>query len=177
MPNEAPIQDTEKAKVLQAICSVIQALPLKDAIGPVEVSLYSPLFAHRQAVTFVPGRCSSSSRFTGRIAQSCSAGKTKDLGHSSHADTGTKTPEEARTSTVAQLHALSGCAKGLTNNTDPLLEFSTADEDLESVRLMEQAREDPRMTELRNKIIQVLTLAMSIWSADAEVGDVSILSA
>ncbi|KAG9019808.1 hypothetical protein FRB90_005956 [Tulasnella sp. 427] len=115
--NLPSIPDTEKAKVLQAICSVIQALPLTDAIGPVEAS------------------------------------------------------EEARASTLAQLHALSGCAKGLTNNTDPLLEFSTEDEDMESIRLMEQARMDPRMTELRSKIIHVLTLAMSIWSADAEVGD------
>ncbi|KAG8960035.1 hypothetical protein FRC05_007133 [Tulasnella sp. 425] len=134
--NLPSIPDTEKAKVLQAICSVIQALPLKDAIGPVE-GVVAPLVV--------------------------------SLGES--LNRAPQTPEEARTSTVAQLHALSGCAKGLTNNTDPLLEFSTADEDLESVRLMEQAREDPRMTELRNKIIQVLTLAMSIWSADAEVGD------
>ncbi|KIO27349.1 hypothetical protein M407DRAFT_73314 [Tulasnella calospora MUT 4182] len=134
--NLPSIPDTEKAKVLQAICSVIQALPLTGAIGPVE-GVVSPLVV--------------------------------SLGES--LNRAPQAPEEARTSTVAQLHALSGCAKGLTNNTDPLLEFSTADEDIESVRLMEQARQDPRMMELRNKIIQVLTLAMSIWSADAEVGD------
>ncbi|KAG8960312.1 hypothetical protein FRC00_000674 [Tulasnella sp. 408] len=134
--NLPSIPDTEKAKVLQAICSVIQALPLADAIGPVE-GVVAPLVV-------------SLGESLNRAPQAL---------------------EEARTSTVAQLHALSGCAKGLTNNTDPLMEFSTADEDLESVRLMEQARRDPRMMELRNKIIQVLTLAMSIWSADAEVGD------
>lgn len=81
-------------------------------------------------------------------------------------------PEEARASTVAQLQGLSGCAKGLTNTTDPLLEFSTAEEDREVVRQMEVARQDARMIEMRRKIIDVLTLAMNIWSADAEVGEV-----
>jgi len=36
-------KDSEKTKVLQAICSVIQALPPKDAIAPVEVRAIYPL--------------------------------------------------------------------------------------------------------------------------------------
>ncbi|KAG8926042.1 hypothetical protein FRC01_009412 [Tulasnella sp. 417] len=151
--NLPSIPDTEKAKVLQAICSVIQALPLTDAIGPVEGVVAPLVVSLGESLNRAPHVSFEKAR------------------SSSDTNANIKAPEEARTSTVAQLHALSGCAKGLTNNTDPLLEFSTADEDMESVRLMDQARQDPRMVELRNKIIQVLTLAMSIWSADAEVGD------
>ena len=43
------VQDTEKAKVLQSIASVIQALPPEEEIGPVEVcgSLCCIFFAVR----------------------------------------------------------------------------------------------------------------------------------
>ncbi|KAG8848646.1 hypothetical protein FRB96_001053 [Tulasnella sp. 330] len=131
------IPDAEKTKVLQAICSVVQALPPQAAIAHV-YGIVSPLVT---ALTDI-------------LAQATTA------------------PEEARNACVSQLRALSGCAKGLTNNVAPLVAISISDdEELEQVRDMEVARADPLMVELRIRITGVLGVATNIWSADAEVGE------
>lgn len=85
--------------------------------------------------------------------------------------------EEARISCVAQLRALSGCAKGLTNNVAPLNAISVSEEEEEeNMAKMEEARADPRMVELRARITAVMGQCTSIWSADAEVGEVCRVS-
>jgi len=85
--------------------------------------------------------------------------------------------EEARTISVAQLHALSGCAKGLTNNSDAFmtedLPGSTQEENLKELN---EARDDPRMVDLRLKILNYVTKTTSIWSADSETSDVRFFS-
>lgn len=84
-----------------------------------------------------------------------------------------QSPEEARVACVAQLRALSGCAKGLTNNLSPLAALGVTDEEEQEIMAtMEIARADPLMVDLRSKITLALRLLTSIWSADAEVGEV-----
>jgi hypothetical protein len=48
------VQDTEKAKVLQSIASVIQALPPEEEIGPVEVWQF---VLHLSLLTAMNTRC------------------------------------------------------------------------------------------------------------------------
>ncbi|KAG8982393.1 hypothetical protein FRB93_008149 [Tulasnella sp. JGI-2019a] len=129
------IPDSEKTKVLQAICSVVQALPPKDASAHV-YGIVSPLVTALADV----------------LAQASTA------------------PEEARSACVSQLRALSGCAKGLTNNMAPLVAMSISDEEeLELIREMDIGRANPLMLELRTRITGVLGIAINIWAADAEV--------
>lgn len=74
---------------------------------------------------------------------------------------------------VTTLQALSGCAKGLTSNSD-LLDLHTSPESEAASDAIAVARTDPRLIDLRRKVVEVLTLTMSIWSADAEVGEVRV---
>ncbi len=84
--------------------------------------------------------------------------------------------EESRTACVAHLQAISACAKGLTNSADFTVELSTDEEDRERILKMEKARADPRMEALRARILEAVRATMSIWSSDAEVGEVRRLN-
>jgi hypothetical protein len=80
-------------------------------------------------------------------------------------------PDEARALIVLQLETLTGVAKGLTRNQDPmqlLEDEGEGEEPTEGVEL-KQAREDPRMIHLRDRIFNSLKQSVEIWSADAGV--------
>ncbi|KAG8959657.1 hypothetical protein FRC03_007658 [Tulasnella sp. 419] len=133
------IPDTEKTKVIQAICSVIQALPPKEALAPVEAIVTPILDKLDQALSNV-----------------------------------TQLPEQARLVCISQLQALSGCAKGLTNNVDALFDFdaeTSGPTEEEKLEILNQARQEPVITNIRDRIVQQIGKALEIWSTDAETSE------
>ncbi|KIJ41891.1 hypothetical protein M422DRAFT_68108 [Sphaerobolus stellatus SS14] len=79
-------------------------------------------------------------------------------------------PEDARNLCLQELQALTGCARGLTSSSDPLLSFSEDAEEVQ-MRIMEQARQDPRVVKLRDDMFVALSQAMQLWSTDMELAD------
>jgi len=84
-------------------------------------------------------------------------------------------PEDARHLAIQQLQALTGVAKGLTHVSDSLLAIDDSAEALEETERLNRAREDTRMTGLRDLLMQAITSTVELWSTDASVGDVGIL--
>ncbi|KAF9782538.1 armadillo-type protein [Thelephora terrestris] len=80
-------------------------------------------------------------------------------------------PEDARHLAIQQLQALTGVAKGLTRVSDSLLAIDDSAEALEETERLGRAREDARMTGLRDLLMQAITLTVELWSTDASVGD------
>ncbi|EJD43963.1 ARM repeat-containing protein [Auricularia subglabra TFB-10046 SS5] len=81
-------------------------------------------------------------------------------------------PDEARLLCMNELQALTGCAKGLTSQTDLWLDGEDEDGELEKEReSMTQARADPRMVALRDAVAQALSRTVDVWSTDAGVSD------
>ena len=83
-------------------------------------------------------------------------------------------PEDARQLTIQQLQALTGVAKGLTRVSDSLPTIDGSAEALEETERLNRAREDARMAELRNLLMQAITSTIELWSTDASVGDVGV---
>ena len=81
-------------------------------------------------------------------------------------------PEDARYLAIQQLQALTGVAKGLTRVSDPLPALDGSTEALEETESLNRARENVRMTGLRNLLMQAVTTTIELWSTDASVGDV-----
>ena len=69
---------------------------------------------------------------------------------------------------------MTGVAKGLTRVSDSLLAMDASTEAQEETEKLNRAREDSRMTSLRNLLMQAITLTVELWSTDASVGDVGI---
>lgn len=84
-------------------------------------------------------------------------------------------PEDARHLATQQLQALTGVAKGLTRASDSLLAMDGSVEALEETGRLNRAREDGRMTSVRNLLMQATTSTVELWSVDASVGDVGVL--
>jgi hypothetical protein len=84
-------------------------------------------------------------------------------------------PEDSRTSAVDQLQTLTGVAKGLTRATDSIFALDYSPELSEEEIKMNQARNDPRMVQLRADILSLIQNALDIWSTDALVSDVRSL--
>jgi len=84
-------------------------------------------------------------------------------------------PEDARHLAIQQLQALTGIAKGLTRVSDSLLAIDDSLEALGEMERLNGAREDARMTGLRNLLMQAITSTVDLWSTDASVGDVGVL--
>ncbi|TFK99936.1 ARM repeat-containing protein [Pterulicium gracile] len=133
----ATIPDTEKSKVLQSIASVIQALPPKEEIAPVEAIINPVLEKMHEAML-------SSSTL----------------------------PEEARSLIIVQLDTLTGVAKGLTRNQDPMQGLEDEEvpesEPAEGKELRE-AREDSRIVHIRERMLGFLRQSVELWSAHADV--------
>lgn len=91
------------------------------------------------------------------------------------ADTSDQVPEDAKALAITQLQTLSGVAKGLTRTADSLFFDESPTEQLETGQ-MERARADPRMAKLREGIFSGIGATLDLWSTDAAVSDVSILS-
>lgn len=85
-------------------------------------------------------------------------------------------PEDARHLAIQQLQALTGIGKGLTRASDSPLAIDDSEEALEEAERLNRAREDARMTALRNLLMQAITSTVELWSTDASVGDVGVLS-
>ncbi|KZT68569.1 ARM repeat-containing protein [Daedalea quercina L-15889] len=130
------IPDTEKAKVLQSIASVIQALPPLEEIPPIEAIL-NPVVAKLHEVLQSP----------------------------------TQLPEEARAIAIQQLVTVTGVAKGLTRTTDSLLIIDETPEAQEENKQMVQARDDPRMSRLREGLLAAIRRLVDFWTEDAIVSD------
>ena len=60
--------------------------------------------------------------------------------------------------------------------SDSLLVIDESVEALEETERLNKAREDARMTGLRDLLMQAITLTVDLWSMDASVGDVGVLS-
>ena len=84
-------------------------------------------------------------------------------------------PEDAVHLAIQQLQALTGVAKGLTRASDSLLAIDDSAEALEETERLNRAREDARMTGLRNLLMRAITSTVELWSTDASVGDVGVL--
>ena len=83
-------------------------------------------------------------------------------------------PEDARHLAIQQLQALTGVAKGLTRVSDSIMAIDDSAEALEETERLNRAREDVRMTGLRNLLMQTITSTIELWSTDASVGDVGV---
>ena len=76
---------------------------------------------------------------------------------------------------IQQLHALTGCARGLTSASEPLFVLEESDKGQIELDRLNSAREDPRMVKLRSDIVTGLERAMHLWSMDVETADVGVL--
>ncbi|KAF8591613.1 ARM repeat-containing protein [Ramaria rubella] len=130
------IPETEKSKVLQSIASVVQAIPPREAILPVQ-AMVNPV------VVKLADAISSASQL----------------------------PQDARDLCIQQLHALTGCARGLTSAAEPLFVLEESDSGQQELERMNLARNDPRMAKLRADIVTGLEQVMQLWSTDAETAD------
>jgi len=81
-------------------------------------------------------------------------------------------PVDARNLCIQEIQALTGAARGLTSSSEPLFAFSD-DGEKEQMKIVETARQDPRMMKLRQDALLALTQAMHFWSTDLEFADVS----
>ncbi|KAF8511488.1 ARM repeat-containing protein [Hysterangium stoloniferum] len=80
-------------------------------------------------------------------------------------------PEDARNLCIQQLHALTGCARGLTSASEPLFVLEEESEGQPELAEMNAARDDPRVIKLRQDIIVDLERVMQLWSTDSETAD------
>ena len=85
-------------------------------------------------------------------------------------------PEDARQLAIQQLQALTGIGKGLTRASDSPLAIDDSAEALEEMERLNRAREDARMAGLRTLLMQAITSIVELWSTDASIGDVGVLS-
>ncbi|KAL6303348.1 ARM repeat-containing protein [Sparassis latifolia] len=83
----------------------------------------------------------------------------------------TQLPEEARVVAIQQLQTIAGAARGLTRTTDSLLIFDESPAVQAEANQMQQARNDPRMVELRDAILRAFRITVELWSTDASVSD------
>lgn len=81
-------------------------------------------------------------------------------------------PEDARNLCIQQLHALTGCARGLTSTSEPLFLIEESEKGQIELDRINAAREDLRMVKLRADIVSGLEGAMHLWSMDVETADV-----
>ncbi|KAF8523853.1 ARM repeat-containing protein [Gautieria morchelliformis] len=80
-------------------------------------------------------------------------------------------PEDARNLCIQQLHALTGCARGLTSASEPLFVLEESNKAQIEFDRMCSAREDLRMVKLRTEMVTGLERAMHLWSTDVETAD------
>ncbi|THV01907.1 ARM repeat-containing protein [Dendrothele bispora CBS 962.96] len=83
-------------------------------------------------------------------------------------------PAEARASAILQLETLAGVAKGLTRagglGDGVVLAFEEDSEDEAEVEAVEQARQDPRMINLRQSILDSVRGCVEVFGEDAGIG-------
>lgn len=77
---------------------------------------------------------------------------------------------------VAQLRALTACAKGLAPSEDDIFDDDTDEQGVAHTTLTNQARADPRLSSLRDHITAAIGRVVEMWSTDVEIADVSTLS-
>ncbi|KAL7414593.1 armadillo-type protein [Mrakia frigida] len=131
---EDRIDPEEKAKVLEAITSVVQALPPMDAVEPVK-SIVDPI--------------------VNKLLHALSLSN--------------QLPAEAKALSIQQVISLTAVAKGLT----PLDDFDLEPEAEEQMFRgdAEKARADPRLVELRTRMLEGIARMVELWSTDGEVAD------
>ena len=74
-----------------------------------------------------------------------------------------------------QLQIITGVARGLTRTNDSLLIFDDSPDTKEESERMRRAREDPRVVQLRESILDSIRKTVDLWSTDASIGYVSLL--
>ena len=146
--------------MLQSIASVIQALPPEDEIPPV-LAIVSPV------VEKLEQALRSSSRV--RTADMPLILATVCL-------IPCQLPEEARAVAIVQLQTLSGVAKGLTRTADSLLIIDETPAERAEAERLRRARDDYRMVKLRESLFAAARSTFELWSTDASVSDVSLMS-
>lgn len=73
---------------------------------------------------------------------------------------------------MQQLQALTGVAKGLTRTSDTLFAYEDEEEINAALEAIENARDDPRMVNIQDAILEGIRAVTLQWSTDATTADV-----
>jgi hypothetical protein len=71
-----------------------------------------------------------------------------------------------------QLQALTACANGLTPAEEDMFDLDP-DATASTARNLEATRNDPRLQQIRDRILQAVSRVMNTWSQDTEMATVS----
>ncbi|KAK4704197.1 importin-13, partial [Phenoliferia sp. Uapishka_3] len=152
---EGKVEDAELVKVLEAVASVVQALPDDKIVEPL-LTLTNPIVGkfHSSIDMFGQVGASQTSYFRSLIA---------DLLH-------LQLPTEARDLCLQQLGWITACAKGLSDPDDDLFDLDTSIDD--SVAQRESSavvQSDPRVAEMRTRLAHAVQGVARTWAGDIEV--------
>lgn len=156
------IEPEEKAKVLEAVISVVQALPPAEAVAPVLVRRCPP--SDRNA--FDPDRRTSDIFLDSQSITSPIVEKLFEA-----LSGAAQLPEEARALAIQQLQSLTAIAKGLSPSDDFEADLDDAEEDPRRASTT-QARNDMRMVHLRQRLLEAINEVARGWGTDVEVAAV-----
>ena len=73
-----------------------------------------------------------------------------------------------------QLQIITGVARGLTRTNESLLIFDDSPDVKREAEAMSHARDDPRVVQLREGILDAVSKTVDLWSTDATIGNVSL---
>lgn len=82
-------------------------------------------------------------------------------------------PESAHPALVQAMNSLAASFKGLSPSDDDMFDLSD-DDDGDKDLAVAQAREDPRLVNLRQSIEQAIGGVVNVWDGDSEVADVRV---
>lgn len=82
-------------------------------------------------------------------------------------------PDEARAVAVQKLMTITGVASGLTRTTESTVVVDESPDAQEESKQMMQARDDPRMSQIRAGLLAVIRRIVELWTEDASVSGVS----
>ncbi|KAJ9116745.1 hypothetical protein QFC20_000680 [Naganishia adeliensis] len=129
----ASMEAEQQIKVIEAICSVLQAIPPADAVDPI-MTIVTPVV--------------------------------DKLDHC--LDAAATAPDAARAISMHQLQALTACANGLTPAEEDMFDLDP-DATASTARSLEATRNDPRLQQIRNRILHAVSRVMDTWSQDTEM--------
>jgi hypothetical protein len=83
--------------------------------------------------------------------------------------------DQARTDLIQHFQILTGVAKGLTRANEALFALDSDEETSAEVEKMLRAQEDPRVSRLRDVILDAVRRTFEGWSTDAAISDVGVI--
>ncbi|KAJ9108122.1 hypothetical protein QFC19_002589 [Naganishia cerealis] len=139
----ANMQAEEQIKVVEAICSVLQAIPAAEAVNPIMVP--------PRVNSLKPRGVSLIHDYPPSLLPLVS-----------------QAPEAARAIAMHQLQALTACANGLTPAEEDMFDLDP-DATAGTARNLEEVRLDTGLQHIRNRILQCVSRVMDIWHQDTEM--------